>query len=157
MYDITIFCDQTPDGQRYELQGFIESSGAAAPHAHLCHLYDSGGLPVVIGRIDDARDPHESAPAFAARCIAAALLLRPRLEPLPESGHGAVVLGHNDVARWLDFGFRDRRLFVEADTTNGVSLIGLSTFWQLAELVLSIAGGSDGGGTAQDPRGGRPI
>lgn len=156
MYDITVFCEG-PSGQRYELQGFIQSSGAAAPHAHLCHLHDSGCLPIVIGRIDDARGQHESAPAFAARCIAAALLLRPRLEPLPESGHGAVVLGYNDIACWLDFGFRDRRLFIGAYTSNAASLIGLSTFWQLAEMVLSIAGCSGVRGTTEDPRGGYPT
>ena len=86
MLHVDVHCIEMLGRPRLHLRCIIESVGTLASPTYLCHLHDTDQIPIVIGRLDDQQGDSESLIAFAARCIAEALSMRPKLEPLSASG-----------------------------------------------------------------------
>lgn len=139
MYLVDVHCIEALGSPRVHLHGVIESAGTPTSPTFLCHLYDSNEALAVTGRLDDAPGPTEPQAGFVARCIAEALLVRPRLEPLSASGQGGVVVCSNTgIVAKVAFGFANGLLYSGPDLTRGESLAGNDSYWQLAQLVLAL-------------------
>lgn len=138
-HHIHVYCLDADVPREVRLDATIESAGTPSHPAFLVHLFDSDECPVVVGRLDHAPGPDEPLAAFAARCIGAALMVHPTLEPLPTCGCGCVTVRAASGAQanrlfvfdggWLFHGDGERE-----------PLGAARSYWAAAKTLLALEG-----------------